>query len=58
MPKYDFKCKSCLKTVEEFFPIQDGPPPAIVCECGGESFRVHTATATVFKGGGWGGSSN
>lgn len=56
MPKYDFKCTTCQETSEAFFPIADGPAPAIVCECGGEAFRVHTATPAHFKGGGWGGS--
>lgn len=55
MPKYDFKCGVCQKTSEAFFPIADGPSPAIVCECGGEAFRVLTATPAHFKGGGWGG---
>lgn len=61
MPKYDYECRTCLKTNEAFFPIQDGPAPAIVCPeegCGKEAFRVHTAPAAHFKGGGWGGSSN
>ena len=59
MPKYDFKCESCQKTSESFFPIQEGPAPAIVCpECGKEAFRVHSVPAVAFKGGGWGGSSN
>lgn len=56
MPKYDFKCEKCQNTSEAFFPIADGPAPAIVCECGGQAFRVHTATPAHFKGGGWGAS--
>jgi putative FmdB family regulatory protein len=58
MPKYDFKCTSCQEVSDAFFPIQDGPAPAIVCKCGGEAFRVHSAPAAHFKGGGWGGSNN
>lgn len=59
MPKYDFKCEKCQKTSDSFFPIQDGPSPAIVCpHCGGEAFRVYSNFALQFKGGGWGGSSN
>jgi putative FmdB family regulatory protein len=55
MPKYDFKCSSCQKITESFFPIQEGPAPAIICECGMEAFRVYAATPAQFKGGGWGG---
>ena len=56
MPKYDFKCVTCQVTSEAFFPIADGPAPAIVCECGGEAFRVFEPVPAQFKGGGWGGS--
>ena len=56
MPKYDFKCIKCQQVTDPFFPIQDGPPPAIICECGGEAFRVHTVPAVAFKGSGWGSS--
>lgn len=55
MPNYDFKCTTCQETTESFFPIQDGPSPAIVCRCGGEAFRVFEAVNAQFKGGGWGG---
>jgi putative FmdB family regulatory protein len=55
MPKYDFKCTKCTEITEEFFPIAQGPSPAIVCKCGGEAFRVYDATPAQFKGGGWGG---
>lgn len=58
MPKYGFKCPSCQKVTDEFFPIADGPAPAIVCECGKEAFRVYESVPSHFKGGGWGGSSN
>lgn len=58
MPNYDFKCVDCQETSESFFPIADGPSPAIVCpKCGKEAFRVYDATSAVFKGGGWGGSN-
>lgn len=56
MPKYDFKCIKCQQVSDPFFPIQEGPPPAIICECGGEAFRVHTVPAVAFKGSGWGSS--
>lgn len=55
MPKYDFKCDACQKTSESFFDINQGPSPAIVCECGHEAYRVYHATPSHFKGGGWGG---
>lgn len=55
MPNYDFKCPTCQKVTESFFPIADGPAPAIMCECGKEAYRVYEATPAQFKGGGWGG---
>ena len=55
MPNYDFKCDHCRKVTESFFPIAEGPAPAIMCECGKEAFRVYEAVNSVFKGGGWGG---
>jgi predicted nucleic acid-binding Zn ribbon protein len=39
---------------EASFPIEDGPSPAIVCECGLEAYRVFEAIPAQFKGTGWG----
>lgn len=53
MPKYDFKCETCQKTCESFFPIEDGPAPAVMCDCGGEAFRVYSNFGIQFKGSGF-----
>lgn len=55
MPNYDFKCPSCLKITESYFPITDGPASYVVCECGKEASRVYQPTPAHLKGGGWGG---
>lgn len=55
MPNYDFKCETCQEVTESFFPIADGPAPAIICKCGHEAYRVYDTVSSVFKGGGWGG---
>jgi putative FmdB family regulatory protein len=55
MPDYDYKCSKCQEVTESFFPISDGPSPAIVCKCGGESFRQYSTFGIQLKGGGWGG---
>ncbi len=55
MPNYEYKCVTCLSTFESFFPIAEGPSPAVVCECGGEAFRQYSTFGIQLKGGGWGG---
>lgn len=55
MPNYEFKCSTCQHVSESFFPIQDGPASAIICQCGKEAFRVYNPTPAHLKGGGWGG---
>jgi putative FmdB family regulatory protein len=55
MPNYEYKCDSCQKLTESFFPIADGPAPAIVCECGKEAFRQFSNFGIYLKGSGWGG---
>jgi len=55
MPDNDYKSTKCQEITKSFFPIQDGPSPAIVCKCGGEAFRQYSTFGIQFKGGGWGG---
>jgi putative FmdB family regulatory protein len=55
MPDYEYKCESCLKIISSFFPMKDGPAPAVMCSCGNEAFRVFSSPGVQFKGGGWGG---
>ncbi len=55
MPNYEYKCEECLEVSESFFPIEQGPAPAVVCKCGGEAFRQYSNFGVQFKGGGWGG---
>jgi putative FmdB family regulatory protein len=55
MPTYEYKCAVCQETSESFFPITDGPAPAVMCKCGGEAFRQFSSFAIQLKGGGWGG---
>lgn len=55
MPNYEYKCPKCQVVFESFFPIADGPSPAVVCECGGEAFRQYSNFGIHLKGGGWGG---
>lgn len=57
MPNYEYKCTKCQKVAEHFFPIADGPAPAVVCECGGEAFRQYSDFGIHLKGGGWGGKA-
>ena len=55
MPNYEYKCPNCQMVTESFFPIADGPAPAIMCECGHEAFRKFSDFGIQLKGGGWGG---
>jgi putative FmdB family regulatory protein len=55
MPNYEYKCPHCFKESEQFFPIQDGPEPAVVCACGKEATRKFSSFAIQLKGNGWGG---
>lgn len=54
MPKYDFVCINCDKTVElhQAYSATDIPE----CEtCGYKMTKAYTPPAVHFKGGGWGG---
>ena len=56
MPKYDFTCIECDKTVEVELPITSSETPA--CEgCGYHMIKSYTAPSIHFKGGGWGGQN-
>jgi len=54
MPKYDFSCMHCDKTVEMHLTFDSTERP--ICEtCGNFMIKVYTPPAVQFKGGGWGG---
>jgi putative FmdB family regulatory protein len=54
MPKYDFTCVPCDKTVEMH--ASYGATDLPICEsCGCKMIKVYTPPAVHFKGGGWGG---
>jgi putative FmdB family regulatory protein len=54
MPKHDFVCMSCDKTVEMHMTFDAVTPPE--CEsCGNRMSKVWTPPSVHFKGGGWGG---
>lgn len=54
MPRYDFTCMECDKTVEKEMVFNSNEMP--VCEsCGNFMIKVFTPPAIHFKGGGWGG---
>lgn len=55
MPNYEYKCPHCFEESEQFFPIQDGPAPAVMCSCGKEATRKFSSFAIQLKGSGWGG---
>ena len=53
MPKYDFVCMSCDKTVELHFAFDALHRPS--CEkCGEIMIKSYTPPTVQFKGGGWG----
>jgi len=57
MPKYDFGCVPCDKTVEVNMAFDDDSIP--LCEtCGNRMVKVYAPPAVHFKGGGWGGKVN
>ena len=52
MPLYEYKCKSCGRTVEKLQKFSD--PPFATCEfCKGELERLLSSSAIQFKGSGW-----
>ena len=58
MPNYEYKCPHCFEMSEQFFPIQDGPTPSILCtKCGLEANRYYSDFSIQLKGGGWGGQA-
>lgn len=57
MPKYDFVCVHCDRTVEMHMVFDSTDLP--LCEvCGNRMTKVYTPPSVHFKGGGWGGSVN
>jgi putative FmdB family regulatory protein len=55
MPVYEYRCRSCGRTVEELQPMGAAAPGP--CEaCGGELRRVYGRVAVTF--GGWGFAKN
>jgi putative FmdB family regulatory protein len=54
MPKYDFTCMVCDKTIEIELPFTNSDAP--LCEgCGHRMLKVYSAPGIHFKGSGWGG---
>jgi len=54
MPKYDFTCMTCDKTIEMHMSFDSTERP--VCKkCGNFMVKAFTSPAVHFKGGGWGG---
>jgi putative FmdB family regulatory protein len=54
MPKYDFTCITCDKTIEMHMSFDAIERP--ICEkCGNFMVKAFTPPAVHFKGGGWGG---
>jgi putative FmdB family regulatory protein len=54
MPKYDFVCVPCDRSVEMHLTFDSTSFPE--CEnCGNRMTKVYTPPSVQFKGGGWGG---
>ena len=54
MPKYDFVCVPCDRSVEMHLTFDSTSFPE--CEnCGKRMTKVYTPPSVQFKGGGWGG---
>jgi len=54
MPKYDFTCMKCDRTVEMHFAFDATQRPT--CDsCGEFMIKSYTPPSVQFKGGGWGG---
>ena len=54
MSIYEYKCQSCEKVSERYYPFAQAPQKD-TCECGGEMIKVFGRTPVVFKGTGWAG---
>jgi putative FmdB family regulatory protein len=52
VPKYDYRCGACGQVYEKREGF-DAPSVQTCPECGGQSRRVLTPPAIVFKGSGW-----
>lgn len=46
MPNYDYKCRRCDSEFEKNVPIEERN--AVVCDCGGETFRKITFFGSVY----------
>jgi len=54
MPRYDYTCVECDKTVELSHGMQE--EPSVPCpSCGYKMVKVFAVPGLQFKGGGWGG---
>lgn len=57
MPLYDYYCKQCDNKIPISHPMHH--TPKILCEkCYTPRYKLFGVGATIFKGGGWGSSSN
>jgi putative FmdB family regulatory protein len=52
MPRYDYVCQSCGRSVEVIHGVHS-PGPSQCQHCGGEMRKLLSAPAIVFKGSGW-----
>lgn len=52
MPTYEYQCKKCKKTFEEFQKISDLPVDKCIY-CGGEAKRLVSGGNFALKGRGW-----
>ena len=52
MPTYEYRCSSCLTTLERRQSFAEAP--LVECpDCGGDLRRVLSAVGVIFKGNGW-----
>lgn len=53
MPVYDFRCDTCLESIEVTSPIFAKQDEERICSCGGKLSKVLHAPAISFKGDGF-----
>lgn len=55
MPVYDFKCKKCGKTDEQYVPKTDSTPEKCFCNKGSKMIKITSFTKTkpILKGNGF-----